>query len=526
MVEANGKNQSLTLQATWILFAKIIAYALGVVVPLLLARRLDQNEFGLYKQVFLILATVNALLSFSFGMSAYYFFPRETDQRRRGAAMLNILLFNAAVGTLAAIALYFQPQILSTIFRDEQMTAFAPAIALVLAFWIFSSLLETVVVANQEARLAMIFIVLANLSKAVFFIAAAAIFGTVNSLIWAALAQAFLQSLVLLLYAKSRFPGFWRDWNFGLFREQFLYTLPFGLMGWLYTLQTDLHNYFVSNRYSAAEFAVYAVACFELPLIAMLAESASAVLIPLMSRLQSENDRREIIETFSRVMRKLALVYFPVYAFLFVTAEAFITTLFTDKFAPSVPIFRLNLTLLPFLVITLEPIVRAYKDLGYFILRARVILFIFMILALWLATNYGNLLAINAVVVGFALLERFIATFKVMKTIGWHETDWRLLGGTLKIGLASLIAGGLTFVFYALTNESLKFSLRDLIAAPALAGLLGGGIYLGICAAIFAPVYLFAIYVLGGIADEERQKLFGFLKSLNRRSNKTVSVES
>jgi O-antigen/teichoic acid export membrane protein len=519
MPKSAGRTQSLTAQASWILFAKIVAYALGVAVPLVLARRLDQNEFGLYKQVFLILATGNALLSFSFGMSAYYFFPRETDNRRRGAAMLNILLFHAIVGAIAGAILFFYPQILAAIFQDAQMAVFAPAIGLVLGFWIFSYQLETVAVANQEPRLAMVFIVLANLSKAAFFVVAAIWFATVESLIWAALAQGVLQSLVLIFYAFSRFPAFWRDWDLAFFREQFFYVLPFGLTGWLYTLQADLHNYFVSHRYSAAEFAVYAVGCFDLPLIGILAESAAAVLIPLMSRLQSAGERREIIETFARVMRKLATIYFPVYVFLIVTATTFITTLFTDKFAASVSIFRLNLTLLPFLVIALDPIVRAYKTLGYFVLRARIALFLPMIMALYFAVTRGDLLSVNAVVVVFALIERAISTVKILRTIGWRKSDWRLLGGTLKIAFVSAISGAVLFVFYFLTNETLKpflknaaASLLSTIAAPKLAGFFGGAIYLGVCAAVFAPIYLILLYFSGAVQETEKQKIFAVFR--------------
>ena len=48
---------SLTVRALWLLVAKILAFALSIALPLLLVRRLSQQEFGLYKQAFLVVGT-------------------------------------------------------------------------------------------------------------------------------------------------------------------------------------------------------------------------------------------------------------------------------------------------------------------------------------------------------------------------------------------------------------------------------------------------------------------------------------
>ena len=70
----------------------------------------------------------------------------------------------------------------------------------------------------------------------------------------------------------------------------------------MWTLQTDVHNYFVSHHFSPAEFAIYAIGCFQLPLIGMLGESVAAVLIPRVSSLQATGDRAEIIRLTIRAM--------------------------------------------------------------------------------------------------------------------------------------------------------------------------------------------------------------------------------
>ena len=46
---------SLTVQTAWLLAAKTIGFAVSFAVPLLMVRVLSQNDFGLYKQVFLLM---------------------------------------------------------------------------------------------------------------------------------------------------------------------------------------------------------------------------------------------------------------------------------------------------------------------------------------------------------------------------------------------------------------------------------------------------------------------------------------
>ena len=77
----NQQNDSLTKRAAWILFAKLLAFSFNIALPLLLVRRLSLSEFGLYKQSFLVVGTVSTILPLGFAMTAYYFLPREKENR-------------------------------------------------------------------------------------------------------------------------------------------------------------------------------------------------------------------------------------------------------------------------------------------------------------------------------------------------------------------------------------------------------------------------------------------------------------
>src|SRR5207302_4594466 len=61
-------------------------------------------------------------------------------------------------------------------------------------------------------------------------------------------------------------------------RRQLAYALPFGAAFALIIPQQQFHSYLVSASVTAAAFAVYAVGCFQLPIVDMLYTPVSEIL--------------------------------------------------------------------------------------------------------------------------------------------------------------------------------------------------------------------------------------------------------
>ena len=154
--------------------------------------------------------------------------------------------------------------------------------------------LEVVATANQDVKYSTIFIISAQFTKGVAMISAALIAGTLQALLYAAIFQALVQCCVLCWYLHKRFPGFLGRPDWQLMREQLRYALPLGIAAAATLAHTDLHMYMVAHSFSPAEYAIYAVGCFQLPLISLLHESVNSVLIPRISYLQQRDEKRNI----------------------------------------------------------------------------------------------------------------------------------------------------------------------------------------------------------------------------------------
>ncbi len=512
MIDRPKPGSSLTVQALWLLIAKTLAFVFAFALPVLLTRTLSQNEYGLFKQVFLVITTATALLPLGFGLSAYYYLPRERDAKRRGQVVLNILLFNAMMGAGACLILVFWPGLIASIFRDSTIPTYAPLIGFVILFWLFSSFLDTAAIANQELRLATVFIVVGQLTRTILLLGAAILFDTVEALIYAGLIHGAFQSLALMWYVMSRFRGFWKAFDWSLTLKQIAYALPFGLAGLLYTIQTDLHNYFVSNRFSAATFAIYSIGVAQLPLVGILRESVSSVILPRISYLQKENQPREIVVLLANAIRKLAAAYLPIYAFLMVVGREFLTVMFTSAYAESWPIFAINLTLLPLSLLEVDAVVRAYEGHRFFLVRLQIILSVLLVFGLFYGISRFGLIGAISVVVIVNFLLRVVLAVRFGRVLGANLKDLLLLKDVGKLAIASAIAGLLALLVRSVINAGEPKPLTVLV----------------VCFAVFATAYLAMVLFFGVPTGDERNKVRRSVERLQqfvflRRSADSIS---
>jgi O-antigen/teichoic acid export membrane protein len=524
---------SLASQSAWLLFAKLIGFVLSFILPLMIFRILDKASIGIYNQVFLVITIVGNILPFGFSMSAFYFLSREKE--RKQFFIFNILLFNFFIGGIACLTLNLFPSILGLLFKDDEMTKLAPQIGVVLWLWLFSSFLDVVAIANREAKLATVFIIISQLTKMIFMVSAVLIYSTVEAMLNAITIQVIMQTIALLLYLNKRFSGFWKSFDMQIMTRQLRYALPFGFMGILWIAQTDGHNFFVGNRFSPEEVAVYRAGCFELPLLIVLYESIASVMIPRMSELQVLGRHREMIELSVRAMEKLSLFYFPSFVFFLITSYTLITTLFTKNFSDSVPIFVINILLLPFYIFMTDPIVRSFESLGRFMLKVRIIIVFLLLISLYYGIQHFTLQGMISIVVASAICDRLISFFKVSKTVGATLNDIWLLKHVGRTALIAGVVGLPTYFVYGQLKQMmpkvgeyfLQFIFQTL--TQSFIDTFSGLLTLSVTGFFFASLYLLGISYFGVISYEERAlvkekliKIISFLRIAQTTQQKSL----
>lgn len=481
----------LTRRAAFIAAARMLALMMAFLLPLALVRLLSQTDFGVYKQLFLILNTTTSLLGLQVAASAYYFMPREPARKSQVAT--NVVVFYLGVGSLAALLFVFFPGWAGAVFNNADIVPHIPLLGLAVLLWLVSSNLEVLAIANGDIRAATTFIVVVQVVKSALLLTAALAAQNVGALVLAAAVQGGLQCLILFAYLVARFGKFWQSFDWPFFKIQIANALPFGLGSIVFFLQADLHHYFVSYYFDPATFAIYAVGCFQLPVLLLLVDSVTSVLIPEVSRLEKEKDYRSIARIWTGAMSKLALFFIPAYAYLVVMASEFITVLFTKDYSAAVPIFTINITTILLNIIVAGPILRAFDHCKYFRLKLYLVLLPVTWAALYFGIQWAGLLGAITSVVVIQTLGVTLTAAKVWKTLNLKAGDLSSLAPILRtVGLAG-VAGLATF----LVRDSLPLAelepLQTLVICSSVFALVYGVGLLRSLWPAFAGVFLFVL---------------------------------
>src|SRR5688500_12458731 len=122
--------------------------AIAFAIPLVLARVLDQADFGTYKQLFLIYATLFGLAQLGMAESLYYFVPR--DPAHAGRHVANSLVALGAVGVLCVLVLTSARESVASWLTNPALAQHLPLLAWFLALMLTSAVFEIVLISKKK----------------------------------------------------------------------------------------------------------------------------------------------------------------------------------------------------------------------------------------------------------------------------------------------------------------------------------------------------------------------------------------
>ncbi|MGH8161997.1 MAG: GNAT family N-acetyltransferase [Gammaproteobacteria bacterium] len=345
-----------------IMSGRAIGFVVTFGMPIILVRIFSQAEFGTYKQIFLIFGTLLLLGPIGMGQSLYYFLP--STERRGGGYVANALGVLALAGLVLLVFLWLDAGRIADWLNNPQLAAYMPYLGVFLFMMMMSTVLEISMIARKQHRLAFGTYAVSDTVRAALFLLPVLVFHSLTALMVGAIAFAALRLVATALYL-------WKQYGSALafdrvtWKPHLAYALPFALAVVVQVVQGRLGMYFVSNRFDAATFAIFAVGCLQIPLTDILITSTSNVMMVRMKETLNENRPSETLEIWWETTRKLALIFAGLGVMLIVSAHAIIVTLYTPAYARSVPIFEvasIGVVFAPFLT---RSIMRVYAQMRF-----------------------------------------------------------------------------------------------------------------------------------------------------------------
>jgi len=231
------------------------------------------------------------------------------------------------------------------------------------------------------------------------------------------------------------------------------------------------HDWIVSARLGPALYAIYAVGCFQIPIVDILYSPTCELLMVRLRELEHEGRLSEAAPLIAECIARLAYLFIPLTAFLIAAAPEFILTLFGAKFAGSVPIFRVSVVSILFMCIPVDAVLRARGETRYLFFGYGVRAVIAIPLVLAGISLFGVVGAIVGYVATHAL-GNAVLLFRLSRSVGVERFADLLPQRALLLALgAATLAAASVFGLRELSPEAWLHS--DIRLLPlASAGLL------------------------------------------------------
>src|SRR5262245_30913725 len=163
----NSRMDSSSRPAMLLVTGRSVGLAASFAIGIVLARLFDPSVFGVYKQFFLVYATLYGVLQLGMAESLYYFIPRAPE--RTGRYVCNAMATLALVGGACTAGLYLaRPVIAGRL--DADLATYVLPLGLFVTFMLTSTVLEIVMVSRKKHLAAAITYALSDIVRTALFI--------------------------------------------------------------------------------------------------------------------------------------------------------------------------------------------------------------------------------------------------------------------------------------------------------------------------------------------------------------------
>ena len=429
------------LRAMVLASGQLVAAGAAILSSAVLARLLNQADYGTYKQTLLAYGMASPLLLLALPKVLYVFIPRH-PQRARGLLIENLLLLTVA-GSIFTLALWLGgAEVLARRFNNPDLASVLRIYAPFPLFAFPALALSGCLMAYQQVRAVALFNVVGRLAAVVPILLISVFYPTPTAAIVGAVGGAIVMLLPSLWLMVRATRGTEAVVTRASTWEQLRFAAPLGLASMIGALNLSIDKLVVSALTTPEQYAIYANGAFEIPLIGIVTGSVTAVMLPDLSRLLAEGRPADALDLWKRSSLSSAVVLLPAMCLLIALAEPFIEVLYSARYLESALPFRIYLLALPARLVVFGSLMMA-AGLGRVILiRAALSLVFGLGLNIILVSWIGYMGAIIATLVVLYLWATPLNVMSIGRACGatWKEVlPFGTIGRILAVSVASCL---------------------------------------------------------------------------------------
>jgi O-antigen/teichoic acid export membrane protein len=342
--------------STFLITSKVVNSVTVFFTGIVLTRSLTKADYGTFSHIVLLSMAISLILGTWLVKSLYYFVP-TSSHKKEIVIQTNLALFG--LGFISGLLVWLLRYQIAHWFQNPSLASLAVYIALYALLLTLYKISEPFFISVDKAHV----LALANLVFSIVYMSVlsyALIRGVSLAQLMSIIILLYLCLIVFILANILKLPGTIRGvMNLGILHRQFRYASPLFLSSLTIVLGRQVDKFIIASVYPTTNFAEYFRGAIELPVIAVVTYTVSHMLLPKFVQLFQADRKKDFMRVWHEAIKKTAIITFPVVVIFLFISQRFITFLYTERYAASVPIFRIYLLILIIQVTSYDCVLQA-----------------------------------------------------------------------------------------------------------------------------------------------------------------------
>lgn len=319
------KKQTLS-GMSWSFAGTVADRLIGFVVGIILARLLTPKEYGLVGIVAVFIVLTEPFIDSGFSNALI----RKKDCTKTDYS--TVFYFNFLIGILVYLALFFSAPVISTFFKEPQLTGITRAVGLVVLIDAAALIQTTILTKQINFRKQTVITVTSTVISGSLGIYLAYNGYGVWSLVYRTIAQ-HATSAVLLWVTSN-----WRPavlFSNSSFREMFRFGSSILISAIIDKLYFNIYNLIIAKFFSARELGLYSRAnMFKNIVSSTIGDIVGKISFPVLSTLQSEPER--LLANYKKLLTSASFITLIILITIAASAESLVLALIGEQWTDSI----------------------------------------------------------------------------------------------------------------------------------------------------------------------------------------------
>lgn len=310
----------------------------------ILSRYFNKTEYGTYKQIIFIYTTLLTVFQAGLPSVFSYFLPKYSHAAGKFIVnKINRILF--ILGVLLSVTIFASSNLVASLLNNVELARGLRLFSIFPVFTLPTLGLEGIYIVNKNTRFVAIYntitrlLMLACIVLPVVFIRNSyetAIIG------WGA--ASFLAFIIALCYKTKPYNDVeTAETISGFMKEVLAYSLPIMGSSSVLMFYNSINQILISRYFGTAAFAEFSNGFMPLPFIAIFINPIRQLLVPMISKANSEETLEQTKSFFSTSVYELALLIIPMIAFCVAFSKSIMVFLYGEQYAASYVFFIIAL---------------------------------------------------------------------------------------------------------------------------------------------------------------------------------------